>query len=96
MPRQGANFLLMIPWPLRPSDLRRTATSIGSLHLGQDQVCEAKGALALATELLQDNLHNTTHKVYTKDGPPVDYSVRLELPHALLNLTYVQLTLKQW
>ena len=36
------------------------------------------------------------HKAYSNDGAPVDYPVRLELTHALLNLVYAQLALKQW
>ena len=54
-----------------------------------------RGGLALAAELLRDGLHDNAHKAYGEDGAPVDYPVRLELAHALLNLAYTQLALKQ-
>ena len=69
--------------------------SIGSLHLAQDQVWEAKGGLALAAELLRGGLYDDANEAYGKDGARVDYPVRLELAHALLNLAYTQLALKQ-
>ena len=44
-------------------------------------------------ELLRDNLHNNTRKAYNKEGVLVNYPVRLELMHVLLNLKYAQLAL---
>ena len=73
---------------MHPSNPRCTTTSIGSLHLAQDQIWEARGRVALAAELLRDNLHTDTCEMYSKDGAPVDYPVLLELPHVLLNLVY--------
>ena len=63
-------------------------SSIRSLHLAQDQVWEAKGGLALAVELLRGGLYDNVNEAYGKDGARVDYPVRLELAHALLNLAY--------
>jgi hypothetical protein len=68
---------------------------IGLLNLAQDQGWEAKGGLALTAELLRDDLHDNAHKTYGTDGARVDYLVRLELAHALLNLTHAQMALKQ-
>ena len=84
-----------MPGPLRPSDPRHTATSIWLLYLAQDQVWEAKGRLTLTTKLLQDSLYKDESEAYDKDRAPVDYPVRTELAHALLNLAYAQLALKQ-
>ena len=49
----------------------------------------------MAAELLRDGLHGDAHKVYGEDGALVNYPVRLEMAHALLNLAYAQLALKQ-
>ena len=40
-------------------------------------------------------MYDDAHKAYGEDGALVDYPVQLELAHALLNLTYAQLALKQ-
>ncbi|KAL9189007.1 hypothetical protein ACHAXT_011497 [Thalassiosira profunda] len=73
-------------------------SSIGSLHLAQQNLFEAKGELELAVALLRQGLYDgrATFDAYGEDDELIQYSVKLELANALLNLAYAELGLRLW
>jgi len=73
-------------------------TAIGSLKLAKNRIWEARGELETAVRLLREGIGEgrDSFEADVEGGEIIEYSVRLELANALLNLAYAQVALKQW